>query len=122
MANEIFARIQLIWNYKLSERIIDVDESWRDESLDRYNKTLQNVGSGGWEALEIGDLAKTWMTIKNLDDTNFVAWGKSVGDATELIRIPPGKLVFFYLIAAAPAVKADTAACDIEIRGVEGTS
>ena len=123
MANEIFARIQFIWDYKFSVPIFSHDVQFRADAIAgaRYNKTLQNVGTS-WEAVEIGDLVKTWMLIRNLDDTNFVSWGKSVADATELIRIPPETAVLFYSVAAAPAFKADTAACDIEIIGVEGSS
>lgn len=121
MANEIFARIQLIWDFKVATKLITVDEAWRDDSLARYQSLTQTVGTG-WEALEVGDLVKQWMVLKNLDTTNFISWGKSVADATELLRIPPGKTILIYNIAAAPAVKADTAACELLIRSVEGLS
>ncbi len=121
MANEIFARVQLLWDFKETSRLIEVDESWRDDSLARYNSLTQDVGTS-WEALEVGDLVKQWMTLTNLDTVNFISWGKSVADATELIRIPPGKTILIYNIAAAPAVKADTGDCDLLIRAVEGSS
>lgn len=123
MANEIFARIIFQWDYKSATRIINADDTWRDDALtgSRWNKTLQNVGTS-WEAIEIGDLVKTWMMIRNLDTTNFVDWGKSVADATALIRIPAGTSCLFYSIAGAPALRANTAAVDVEILGVEGSS
>lgn len=100
--------------------IIIARHGFRADSLaNRYNRLTQAVGTA-WEALEIGDLVKQYIIILNLDEVNFVVWGKSVADATELIRIPPGQFAFFFNTASAPAVKADTAACDIEIKGVEG--
>lgn len=121
MANEIYTRIIFEWDFKLTSKIIKFDRSFRATAIagTRYNKVLQNVGTA-WEAVEIGDLAVQHMVIHNLDDTNFVSWGKSVADATELIRILPGEIVFFNSVATAPAFKANTAACDVEIYGVQG--
>lgn len=119
MANEIFAKIEFFFDYTQSSQIIVAKIDFRADALARYNRSVQNVGTS-WEALEIGDLVKQYILIRNLSE-NYVSFGKSVADATEIIRILPGEFSFFYLIAAAPAVKADTAACDIEIKGVEGS-
>lgn len=122
MASEIFGRVQLIWDYKANPTF-NREIVWRDAQLtaSRYNQTLYSVGTS-WEAVEIGDLSKTWMIISNLDDTNYVSWGKSVADATELIRIPKLTAILIYSVATAPAMQANTSACDVEIIGVEGNS
>lgn len=122
IANEILAELTFIWDYKGSSPIITARNSFRADALagTRYNQLVQAVGTS-WEALETGDLVKQYIVLRNLDSTNFIVWGKTVADATELIRIPPGQFAFFYLTAAASAVKADTGACDLEIRGVEGS-
>lgn len=121
--NEIFGRVQLIWDYKAATPTFNREITFRDTELagNRYNQILYSVGTS-WEAVEIGDLVKTWMIISNLDNTNYISWGKSVADATELIRIPRLCAILIYSIAAAPALLADTAACDVEIIGVEGNS
>lgn len=124
MADEIFAQIKLIHDYKLATPIINKDITWRDDALagPRHNKIVQPVTFGVWQALEIGDLVKQWMLIENLDKTNYVFLGKNVADATEFCRIPAGTAMLIYMIAATPAVNCDTANCDIEISGVEGSS
>lgn len=123
MANEIYASIDFRWDFKQKLPIIVAKHSFRADALagTRYNRLVQNVGFAAWEAMELGDLIKQQVLVLNLDKTNFVSWGKTVADATELIRIPPLHFAFFYLIAATPALKADTAACDVEIKGVEGS-
>lgn len=123
MANEILARVQLVWDFGVAVPLVNFDFSFRTDALaaGRHNKNIQSVGTG-WEALETGDLAKQWMILKNLDTTNFISWGKSVADATELIRIPAGKAILIYITAAATAVKADTAICLLDIHGVEGNA
>jgi hypothetical protein len=121
MANEIYARIIFTWDFTVANRIVQKDFSLRtDDNGERWNRAVQNVGIS-WEAMEIGDLPKQWVIIRNMDATNFVSFGKSVADATELLRIPAGCFNFVYLTAAAPALKADTAICDVEIIGVEGS-
>lgn len=119
MANEIFLRTQIIWDYKVAARTISEERVFRADALARYNTVLQVVGTS-WETLEVGDLAKQWMILTNLDTVNFVSWGKSVADATELLRIPPGASLLIYLTAANTAVLADTANCELQIFGVEG--
>ncbi len=125
MANELFSRIILTWDFKKASgaRIITFDHSFRQDQLagSRYNKSVTNIGFAAWEALEVGDLGKQWMVLRNLDTVNFISWGKSVADATELLRIPPGATMLIYNLAVAPAVKANIAACDLEIQAVEGT-
>jgi len=122
MSNELFIQTKLVWNYKLAARTINEARTFRADALagTRYNTVLQVVGTG-WEVLETGDLVKQWMILHNLDSTNYISWGKSVADATELLRIPPGASILVYLIAASTAVLADTAACDLQIFGVEGS-
>lgn len=120
IANEIYAQLNFTWDFKLAAPLIVLKPAFRADSLARYNIGVQSVGTG-WEALEIGDLVKQYIVIKNLNTTNYVSFGKTVADAFEIIRIMPEAFVFFYLIAAAPAVKANVASCDIEIYGVEGS-
>jgi len=120
MANEIFCQVKLIWDYKLASQIVNVDRTFRVDALagTRYNNVVQVVGSGAWENLDIGDLAKTHMTIRNMDDTNYVMIG--IG-TTEVFRILPGAVCLVYLTHATPVARADTADVDIEIIGVEGS-
>lgn len=79
-----------------------------------YHRTVQAVGTS-IEALSLGDVATPgYCIMHNLDATNFV---QVYPDATDdpVIKLKAGEWALFRFASAAPYVKADTGACNLEV-------
>ena len=75
-----------------------------------------NIGTSE-ETINFGDITPGWVEIVNLDDTNFVDLGFSTG--VYGITLPVNGVCLFKMKSGATLyAKADTAACEISIRGI----
>ncbi len=83
-----------------------------------YTRKTQNVGTAA-EALFLGEVGTPgWFLIYNMDATNYVEVLDSTGGAVTL-KIKAGEFACGRFGCAAPAVKANTAAVNIEYIVVE---
>lgn len=89
----------------------------------RADRHLQTVGTTE-ELLDSGAITTAGVVrLKNLDSTNYVQFGNVVSGTFYPIGIlRPGKIAFFELTSLALYLKANTAACDIEIAQTEAVS
>jgi hypothetical protein len=79
-----------------------------------YAHFIQAVGTSE-EALNLGDIGTGgYCFLKNLDATNFVKVRPGTG-AADLIKLLPGDVALFRLVAAAPFAISDTASCNVEV-------
>lgn len=80
----------------------------------RYIRNVQDVGFSAAEALDMGDITDPgWCYMKNLDSSNFISVYAATGE-TAFMKIKAGEHFVFRMLATAPFVQADTAACDLE--------
>lgn len=122
MANELKITAKITFN---KTPVANVSRDETDVTFDvtgtRYSQVVQEFGTVE-EPLTLGDvpiagLGYCW--LKNLDPTNFVLIGPAAGDAY-LIKLKPVESAVFRLnLSITPVVKADTAACDVEVLIVE---
>jgi hypothetical protein len=68
------------------------------------------------ETINFGDVTPGWTMITNLDDTNFVEFGFSTG--VYGFVLPAGASCVMKLNGVTLYAKADTAACQIYVQGV----
>jgi len=120
MANEI----------RISESIQVINGSFRDNWLPGTvlmdqatrgggNPGMVTIGQSAEEDIAFGDVTPGLVVMQNLDSINFVTWGpKSGGAMVACGRLDPGKTARFYLKAGVTLrAIADTAACDVTIKG-----
>ena len=70
------------------------------------------------ELLDFGDVTPGWTEFTNLDDTNYVEFGFATTDYGFVL--PPGASCVLKLISTASVfAKADTASCQLYIKGIE---
>jgi len=87
-----------------------------DQTTAKLVRNVQTVGTAAaGEALDMGDLASAGYAIfVNLDDTNFVEIGRSIGGSfEEFLKVEPGEQALCRLATATPYAKADTS--DVEL-------
>ncbi len=85
-----------------------------DVAGSNYIRNVQNIGTSK-EAMLLGDVGTPgYVLLHNLDATNFVEVFPNATDAG-LVKLLKGEWALFRLDAAAPYLKADTAACNVEI-------
>jgi hypothetical protein len=78
-----------------------------------YIRKSQNIGTSA-EALDLGDVSTAgWFFIQNNDITNFVELLDAVA-GNVFMKLKPGEFACGRFGCAAPAAKANTAACDVE--------
>jgi hypothetical protein len=84
-----------------------------------YTHKTQNVGTSA-EALNLGEIGTPGMMwAHNLDGTNFVEFGYDDGGFKPTVKLLAGDYCLFQHTQAAPQVKADTGAVEIEYFLVE---
>jgi len=117
MANELTYQIQsALSNDGLTDNFssgsVAVDQTNR-----RMVKDVQEIAiAAAGEAIGLGALVSIGFAVfKNLDDTNFVEVGRSIGGSFEAFaKLKPGEVGFLRLAAGiAPYARADTAACEL---------
>lgn len=92
-----------------------------DQTTQGAQSGIQNVGTTA-EDLDVGDVSTPGILVmRNLDTTNFVEIGKDVSSSFEKIgRMKPGD-PFVMRVAAGVTLqlKADTAACNVQVMLLE---
>ena len=98
----------------------DVTRNWvlSQASEGGGNPGFVSIGTSE-EDIAFGDVTPRFIMIENLDATNFVKYGpKSGGSMVLLGRVSPGGMAPFELGAGVTLrMVADTAACNVRIRG-----
>lgn len=122
MADELRITAKITYN---NSPITNITRDETDKTFNvtgtRYSQVVQEVGTTE-EALTLGDvpsasLGYCWM--KNLDPTNFILL---TGAATEVYLMKLKALesaVFRLNLSIVPFIKADSAACDVEVLIIE---
>ena len=118
MANEITITTQLALSNGTVRVAPGSISAQFDQSTARGgNPGFVNIGTSE-ETVSFGDVTAGWVQMINHDDTNYV----EVGSATTeyMVRLPANKgMALFYLNTGKTLyVKANTAACDVEIIGL----
>lgn len=119
MADEITVSLSLSFTKSpaATQSVSETSKSF-DVTGAKFTKGVQNVGTSA-EAIGLGDIGTAgWFFIKNLDTTNYVEVLDAVaGDAC--LKLKAGEFACGRFGAAAPAVKANTAACNVEYLIIE---
>ena len=114
MANEAQLQVTLQYTKSGIAAILASGSVSRDVAGTACMRNVQNVGTGA-EALLLGDVGTPGLCIiHNLDPTNYVEVLPSVTDPA-CLKVLPGDWLLVRFGAAAPALKANTAACLVEV-------
>jgi len=78
-------------------------------------KSVQNIGTSEESITSFGDVTtEGWCYIRNLDTTNYVSWGPAT--TVYVGRLEAGETACFRMEPSADLfLKADTAACEVEV-------
>lgn len=116
MANELTITTQLTFS-KGGASLSKVERITMDVTGTLYETKVLNIGTSN-EAIAKGDMTTVgYVLLKNLDGTNFVLAGD---DGTNYpVKLLAGDACLFRLNGTTLNLKADTAACDVEITMLE---
>lgn len=115
MANEITVDVSLRVKKGNVDQALRVGPVTFDMTGTQYTKFVKNVGTSE-ESLNVVDAAYGgWLIMVNRDPTNYVEWYTGTG-GTVTGKMEPGEPVLFRSASTADLyLKANTAACDVEI-------
>jgi hypothetical protein len=116
MADELRVTTQISFS-KAGASVAKTVRTDVDVTGDLYESKVLNIGTSN-EAVGKGDMSTVGFTLlKNLDSTNFILAGD---DGTNYpVKVLAGESALFRLNGATLNLKADTAACDVEITMIE---
>jgi hypothetical protein len=115
MANELTVSASLSYSKDAVVESISLSKQ-ADITSGLRAKASQTVGTSE-EQFSLVDVASPrYVIIQNLDDTNFVQVGTATGEYA--IKLLPGDIALFPPNATALYLKADTAACLVDITAV----
>lgn len=80
------------------------------------NPGVVSVGTSE-ETISFGDVTPGMVWMRNLDGTNFVTWGNTTGNLAQKLA-PGGVPTLIEINSGSIIVKADTAACLVQVIGV----
>jgi len=119
VANEITYQLQsLLNNGGLSDNYSSGSVAV-DQASAKMVRNVQTIGTAAaGEALSMGDVTTAGVAVlKNLDDTNYVEVGRSIGGNFEaFLKLKPGESALCRLATSAPYAKANTADVELDYR------
>lgn len=113
---------------KLQLQVVVTNGNFKDvfqPGQKKYDQTTARGGSPGTvtvgtseEDINFGDVTPGWVVLQNLDATNFVEYGADNSGMQKLGKLQPGGIACFEMASGVTLrMKADTAACDVLIKG-----
>lgn len=115
MANEITVTIGMrLANGNLSYTGPNVTKTFDQTTARGGGPGTVNVGTTE-ESVSFGDTTPGYVQLTNLDDTNFVDFGNATGDLDFTLEAGGGMALFKMKSGATLYLKADTAACNVQV-------